>query len=90
MNANRRKEISKIAQRILEIQGLVEGIIVDVESIKDEEEECYDNLPESIQNTDRGENMQAAIDELDDIISNLDSIKDDVENIADQVGNFEY
>ena len=90
MNASRRKQIAKIAKRIQELHELTDGIRADIEGIMDEEQEAFDNLPESIQESERGEKSQSAIDELDDINSNLDLIMDDVENLASQCEDFEY
>ena len=36
-----------------------------IETIRDEEQDSYDNLPESIQDRDRGQAMSDAIDNLD-------------------------
>ena len=42
--------------------------------VRDEEDEAYDNLPESLQEGDRGDAMQEAIDTLDDAIAYLDDV----------------
>jgi hypothetical protein len=69
----------------------IDCIRADIEGIKDDEQESYDNMPESIQYaSERAENSLNAIDELDDILSNLDSIQTDVANLADQCTDFEY
>ena len=67
MNAQRRKAISKLIEQ-------VEGIQSDIEMYKDEEEECYYNLPDSIQESDRGEAMQDAISQLEDAYDSLDDV----------------
>ena len=67
MNAQRRKAISKLIEQI-------EGIQSDIEMYKDEEEECYYNLPDSIQESERGEAMQDAISQLDDAYNSLDDV----------------
>ena len=67
MNAQRRKAISKLIEQI-------EGIQSDIEMYKDEEEECYYNLPDSIQESDRGEAMQDAISQLEDAYDSLDDV----------------
>ena len=41
---------------------------------KDEEEECYYNLPDAIQESERGEAMQDAISQLDDAYNSLDDV----------------
>lgn len=73
MNRNRRKRIDNILERIEEI----ESEIVD---IRDEEQEAFDNLPESIQFSERGEAMEdsvSCLEEIDfsDIIESLNSAK---------------
>lgn len=67
MNAQRRKAINKLLDQI-------EGIQQDIEMYKDEEEECYYNLPDSIQESERGEAMQDAISQLDDAYNSLDDV----------------
>ena len=67
MNAQRRKAINKLIEKI-------EGIQQDIEMYKDEEEECYYNLPDSIQESERGEVMQDAISQLDDAYNSLDDV----------------
>lgn len=42
MNSERRKRLAKICEQLEEIQ-------VEIQAIADEEQECYDNLPESLQ-----------------------------------------
>lgn len=58
MNNNRRKQISAISEQL---ENLKEAI----EALRDEEQECFDNLPESLQGGERGETMEAAIEALD-------------------------
>lgn len=50
MNSERRKRLAKICEQLEEIQ-------VEIQAIADEEQECYDNLPESLQYAERGERM---------------------------------
>lgn len=52
MNSERRKRLAKICEQLEEIQ-------VEIQAIADEEQECYDNLPESLQYAERGERMKA-------------------------------
>lgn len=44
----------------------------DVENIQSEEQDAYDNLPESLQDSERGDRMQEAIDNLDDAMTLID------------------
>ena len=55
MNNVRRKELRTIIQKIEVIQS-------DLEQVRDEEQECFDNLPEGIADSERGEKFEECID----------------------------
>ncbi len=42
-----------------------------VESVRDDEQECLSNLPESLQGSENGRVMEDAIDALDDAVSSI-------------------
>ena len=65
MNKSRRKEIEKAMELLEEAQGIIE-------SCRDEEQDSYDNLPESIQDGERGQSMDEAISALDDCVENIE------------------
>jgi exonuclease VII small subunit len=73
MNAKRRKELEKLVERI-------QGIIADLEVLRDEEQECFDNLPESLQESERGEKMEDNISNMDAVIDSLESASDELED----------
>lgn len=58
MNNTRRKSIQKIFDRL-------EELMQDIEALQEEEQDCYDNLPESLQYGERGQAMQEAADNLE-------------------------
>ena len=43
----------------------------DLETVCGEEQDAYDNLPESLQESDRGETMYNAIDNMESAMSSL-------------------
>lgn len=67
MNANRRKRIGAIWDKI-------EDLKAELESIMEEEQECFDNLPESLQDSERGDKMQEAIDALENAANSIDDV----------------
>lgn len=78
MNNTRRKLIKDI---ITALQGIdLEGPKSDVENVKDEEQEAFDNLPESLQQGDRGQAMEQAIGTLEDALSELETACSAVED----------
>lgn len=74
MNNKRRKEIEKISNQITELLG---GLQV----IQEEEQEAFDNLPEGIQESEKGEvieenadNIQSVIDEIESQLTELEEL----------------
>lgn len=72
MNKQRRAAISKIA-------GQVSDLLSEVESIRDDEQEAFEGMPENLQDSDRGqasaaavEGLEAAMSSLEDAISSLE------------------
>lgn len=47
----------------------------------DEEQEAYDNLPESFQNGERGEQMSGNIESLEEVTGYLEDAKSAMEDI---------
>lgn len=74
MNKERRKRLAEAFEKIGEVKEIIE-------SVKDEEQEAYDNLPENFQNWERGEEMQGYIEMLDEAYGYLD----DAESVVDQI-----
>lgn len=77
MNKERRSWINQI---ISELESLKD----DIENVGVEEQEAYDNLPESIQNSERGESMSDNVSDLEDAASNLDDIICTLQNIIER------
>lgn len=69
MNKQRRTAIAEIAEQISEARD-------SLESIRYEEEEAYENYPDSLKDTERGEAMQNAIETLDEAYSQLEEAID--------------
>lgn len=74
MNKARRKELEKALDLIERGKDMLE----DIEA---EEQEAFDNMPESLQESERGEHMQEIIDALEEYIGYLDT--DDLMGIVE-------
>ena len=77
MNKGRRLRL----QTAIEV---IENAKIELESIRDEEQECFDNLPESIQYGERGDEMQENIDDIDSEISNLEDVISNLNDIVER------
>lgn len=67
MNKARRK-------RLAELVELLEDIKAELGYVRDDEQEAFDNPPESIQMSERGEAMETAISTMDDQVDAIDTI----------------
>lgn len=76
MNKERRKRLTEIAE-VFEEQS------TELEYVRDEEQEAFDNLPESIQYSDRGSDMEDKISEIDDILSDISDIIDRINELCE-------
>ena len=67
MNRIRRKQLSDLIDKLYVIQA-------DLEALKDEEEEYRDNMPENLQNSERYEKADTAVDNLDSALYSLEEM----------------
>ena len=87
MNNARRKELKAAITLAEEVKVNLDCIQEILESCVGEEQDCYDNLPEGIQEGEKGEHMHEAIDFLDDAINSLDDVRDNVDALIEQIEN---
>jgi len=62
--------------------GQIEQLIADLEAVRDEEQDARDNLPQSIQDGERGEAMLEAIDSMETALGQLEDAKGYIEDLA--------
>jgi hypothetical protein len=68
-----RKEPPKSrSERFVEAQSQLENAKSIAEELKDELQEWYDNLPENLQSGSKADELQSAIDELDNFVNSCD------------------
>lgn len=85
MNKKRRKCIDSVILKINNLQDIIEELQQDIEDIAADEQDYLDNIPENLQSSERYEageeaveNLEAAIDWLDDIkTSELEELLED-------------
>lgn len=69
MNDTRRKRIMKLVDQLSDISE-------ELETIRDEEQEYIDNIPENLQSSERYEKAENALDNLDSAWNSIDDILD--------------
>lgn len=79
MNNQRRKQLADLIGQLKALEPAVanlrealDAIKDNLETLKDEEQEAYDNLPESLRESERGEKAQYSVDKLDEAFNALD------------------
>ena len=74
MNKLRRKQIAEAIE-------LIEQAMSILEQVRDDEQEAFDNMPESLQGSERGEAMEEYIYTLEEFLDALDV--DELQEIVD-------
>lgn len=74
MNKERRKELEAIAALLSDAKGRLEAV-------RDEEQEAFDNMPEGLQQGERGQAMEEAVSTLEDAASALEDIEGNLESL---------
>lgn len=75
MNKQRRKNLLDVAEHL-------QDALDRLSEIRDEEQDTFDNMPESLQYSSRGDAMQEAIDIMDEWESTIDVLKSSIEEFA--------
>lgn len=76
MNKNRRKRLEKANELLDQAMNIVS-------ECAEEERECYDNLPESLQYAEIGECMSETADNLEEIPESIQEIIDQIADIIE-------
>lgn len=80
MNKIRRATLSTILEQLERLWDELETVLTD-------EELAYDNLPDGIQDSQRGESMAAGIESLECALVGIEQAKDEIETIMNGGSN---
>ena len=83
MNKERRKRIEEASAKIAEAEAALQAAQEIIQEVRDGEESARENLPESLQDGERGQAMQEAIDALDSALSEIEGV--DLSEISNQL-----
>ena len=79
MNRVRRKSLKDVLGKMDELSAVLENVKDAIQAVLDEEQEAYDNLPEGLQEAERGQQMQEYIEALEGAVDSLGDL--DVEDL---------
>lgn len=97
MNKARRKELGDLMDRLTALKPALEALTDarcihdELSSVRDDEQEAFDAMPESMQNGDRGTAMSEGIGAMEEVISLLDTLADAMEScdVDDMLSNID-
>lgn len=72
----------KQRKRLDELLRIIASAREEIEAMRDEEQDKYDNMPESFQQGERGDAMQTGIDLLDGAATALDDVESNLQGAA--------
>lgn len=76
MNNDRRKQLERA-------KALLEEALSIIETCRDEEQEAFDNMPEGLQQSERGEKAEAACSALDECADGTQTAIDSIETAVE-------
>lgn len=85
MNKQRRKAIDEAVTRIEELNEQLQALIDDVGDLADAEDEYYENMPESLRSSQRGEDAYEASQALSEAKSCLDNVETELDSALEQL-----
>jgi DNA repair exonuclease SbcCD ATPase subunit len=95
MNEKRRNEIRALEKRleteVTEIATKLHDLLTEIkeayEQVRDDEQESRDNIPDGLQDGDRAQASDSAIEAIEDLISDLETHEENVGELKDAVAD---
>ena len=87
MNGARRKQLGQILEELEKTKSIVENI--DLQSVKDEEQDAYDNMPEGLQQGEKGEQINEFINYLEEAQTGIEEALSGLATAIENVQNCE-
>ena len=75
MNATRRKSLVEVTDLLQRAKDLLETVV-------DDERDALDNMPDSLRDSDRGQDMEAGLDSMDGAVSEIESAIDQIMEVS--------
>lgn len=76
MNKDRRKRLTEITEQLELLKG-------QLESLRDEEQDAFDAMPESLQGGERGQAMESAVSSMEEVADALDEVVSNIQLAID-------
>lgn len=73
MNNERRKKLSAIAAELIKVMQLCSDLKEQLETLRDEEQDYYDNIPDNMKQTEKAEMSQEAIYAMERVLEAVEA-----------------
>lgn len=83
MNQAQRKQVAAWATKVSDARAMLEEFVAELEQMAADEREKFDNMPEGLQQAERGQAIEAAADALD---SMLEKVVDAISSLEEAEG----
>lgn len=83
MNKETRKQLSKLRDDVDSLKSQLLDFSEQVQEIRDEEDEKYYNLPDSLQESKVGKSIMEGVESLDEIIYNFEQVESEFDTLLD-------
>lgn len=78
MNKTRRNRLDNILASLEKVRD-------DLEEVRDDEQCAFDNLPDNIKNSERGDTMEENVNTLYDLYDSIDSLISDMNDFLEEI-----
>jgi hypothetical protein len=88
MNKDRRNALRALVSQLADAVniGILSEVREEIDSIRDEEQDYFDNMPEGLQSGDKGSVAEAAISAMDAAMDSIDQVIDALADATDSIG----
>lgn len=76
MNKERREILSRATSMLCSVSELINRAL-------DQEQDCLDNMPENLQDSERYQKMEAAVESLENAVNSVDDAKEYLETASE-------
>lgn len=83
MNKETRKQLSKLRDKVDSLKSQLLDLSEQVQEIRDEEDDKYYNLPDSLQESKVGKTIMEGEESLDEIIYNFEQVESEFDTLLE-------
>lgn len=84
------EEMAVIKEAFEEATEILSDAIDTIDDLEMEERECFENMPETLQTSERGEAMELAADNLESGRYSIEDAQSNVESLLEELGNYDF